>query len=398
MVFVNSLTPPPTPKTTPLQNLVAMPHRLFFFGGIVQGVVFVALLGLNYLGALSLQISTSYYHGYAMAFTVFSQFFAGFLLTVFPRYLARPSVPQSVYLFSAFTFNLGGLLLVISGFFAQFLAISMVLVFAGYAKLFWILLQMWRQSEVVNKSDTTWILSGFIFGFLAQGLFIATLFLNVQTLALHVSFYLYLFLIVITVSQKMIPFFAANKVQGYVIQKSRYFLHFILAGLMLKIGLETFGINTLFADAWLFVVLSYELIRWRLPFRKSPPILWVLFLSIWWAPVGFLLFVLEGISKALSLGWYFGNGALHALALGYFTTVLIGFGTRVLLGHSGREPVADKYTTALFILIQVMTLFRVFADIIGGMGYLHLVITSALLWLVVFGWWSARFGKILFEK
>jgi uncharacterized protein involved in response to NO len=96
VVFVNSLTPPPTPKTTPLQNLVAMPHRLFFFGGIVQGVVFVALLGLNYLGALSLQISTSYYHGYAMAFTVFSQFFAGFLLTVFPRYLARPSVPQSV--------------------------------------------------------------------------------------------------------------------------------------------------------------------------------------------------------------------------------------------------------------------------------------------------------------
>jgi len=156
--------------------------------------------------------------------------------------------------------------------------------------------------------------------------------------------------------------------------------------------------NSLVADLWLFGVLAFELLKWKLPFRKSPPILWVLFLALWWVPIGFLLFVLDGISKVYGLGWSFGNGPLHALALGYFTTVLIGFGTRVLLGHSGRKPTADKYTTGLFILIQFMTIFRMSADIVGGMGYLHLIITSAVLWIVVFVWWSGRFGKILFEK
>ena len=398
MVFVNSLTPPPSPKTSPLQNLLAMPHRLFFFGGIVEAMVFIALLGLGYKGILSLHVSPSFYHGYGMAFVVFTQFFVGFLLTTFPRYLARSSVEKRAYILPAFGLNLGGGLLVLAGFIPQILGFAMLLVLASFSALFFVLFKMWRDSKVANKSDTTWILGGFILGVLGQVLFLASLFIHVENLALHVSFYLYLFLVVLVVSQKMIPFFASNQIQGYVIRKSKYFLHCVFAGLVLKITLSSFEMNSLVADLWLFGVLAFELLKWKLPFRKSPPILWVLFLSIWWAPIGFLLFVLDGISKAYELGWSFGNGPLHALALGYFTTVLIGFGTRVLLGHSGRKPTADKYTTGLFILIQFMTIFRMSADIVGGMGYLHLIITSAVLWIVVFVWWSGRFGKILFEK
>ena len=398
VVFVSSLTPPPSPKTSPLQNLLAMPHRLFFFGGIVQGVVLVALLGLGYKGILALHVSPSFYHGYGMAFVVFTQFFVGFLLTTFPRYLARPSVEKKAYILPALGLNLGGGLLVVAGFFPEVLPFLMLIVLASFGRLFWVLLQMWRQSSVPNKSDTTWILAGFMLGVLGQVLFLASLFLHVENLALHVSFYLYLFLVVLVVSQKMIPFFASSQIQGYVIRKSKYFLHAIFVGLLVKVGLGSMDFSTLVADIWIFGVLGFELLRWKLPFRKSPPILWVLFLSIWWAPIGFLLFVLEGVSRAYELGWYFGHGPLHALALGYFTTVLIGFGTRVLLGHSGRKPTADRYTIMLFILIQLMTLFRVSADIVGGMGNLHLIITSAVLWIVIFAWWSGRFGKILFEK
>lgn len=364
----------------------------------MQGVVFIALLGLSYKGILSLHVSPSYYHGYGMAFIVFTQFFVGFLLTTFPRYLARPSVEKKAYIAPAFGLNLGGILLVLAGFLPFILPFVLLIVLISFGALFWSLVRIWHQSNVSNKSDTTWILSGFAFGFLGQILFLASLVLDIEALALHVSFYLYLFLVVLVVSQKMMPFFAANKVSGYTVRKSKYFLHCVFAGLVLKVGLENLGINTLFADIWLLGVLGYELIKWKLPFRKSPPILWVLFLSIWWAPIGFLLFVLDGISSVLELGWYFGHGPLHALALGYFTTVLIGFGTRVLLGHSGRQPVADRYTVVLFGLIQVMTIFRVLADLVGGIGYLHLVISSAVLWLFVFGWWSGRFGKILFEK
>ena len=98
VVFVSSLTPPEPPKTTALQNLQAQPHRLFFFAGVVQGLLFVFLLGLSYTGLISLSAGVGFYHAYALGFIVFTQFFAGFLLTTFPRYLSRPGASPKEYL------------------------------------------------------------------------------------------------------------------------------------------------------------------------------------------------------------------------------------------------------------------------------------------------------------
>jgi len=84
--------------------------------------------------------------------------------------------------------------------------------------------------------------------------------------------------------------------------------------------------------------------------------------------------------------------------LGYFTTVLIGFGTRIILGHSGRTPHADGYATLLFGVIQVMVIMRILAGVMGGMGYMHLILTSAGLWVLVFVLWSKRYMPMLFEK
>ncbi|MBE0495159.1 MAG: NnrS family protein [Campylobacterales bacterium] len=398
MVFVSSLTPPPSPKTSPWQNLLALPHRLFFFSGIVQGVVFVVLLGMQFSGWIALHVRPEFYHGYAMAFVVFTQFFVGFLLTTFPRYLARPSAPKSAYLWPALALSLGGVGLAVFSFVSEtWTLLAMVLVLVGYGKLAWVLWSFQRQSSVPNKQDTSWMLVAFAFGALSQLLFMAAFVAPTLHVALNMSFYMYLFLVVIVVSQKMIPFFAANRVQGYEVRKSTYFLPVVFGGLLLKVALESLGLNALLADGLLFGVITLELVRWKLPFRQSPPILWVLFLSIWWAPVGFLLFTLQGLSSWFDLGWHFGHAPLHALALGYFTTVLIGFGTRVLLGHSGRTPVADGYAVALFGLVQTMTLLRVGADLFPA-HYLSLIGLSALAWLGVFGWWAGRYGKILFEK
>ncbi|NLC28464.1 MAG: NnrS family protein [Campylobacteraceae bacterium] len=398
MAFVSSLTPPQAPKTTPLQNLVAMPHRLFFFAGIVQGLLLMLLLGLQYGLGFYLHVNTFYYHVFGMSFVVFTQFFVGFLLTTFPRYLARPSPAKESYFLAAISLNIGGLCLILAGFFwSGLLWPALILVFAGYAKLFWELVKLQLQSIVANKTDTSWLLGAFALGGIGQILFMINPFLPVKSLATGVSFYLYLFLVVMVVSQKMIPFFAANVLQGYVVKKSHYFLHSIFAGLLAKVILQSMELNTLLADLFLLVVLAYELLRWNLPFRNSPPILWVLFLSIWWTPVGFFLFSLDGIFKALNIGITLGHAPLHALALGYFTTILIGFGTRVLLGHSGREPTADKYTVMLFMLIQVMVVVRIFADLFSSF-YIDQIVVTLFLWLAVFGWWSGRYAKILFEK
>ena len=399
VVFVSSLTPPEPPKTTALQNLVAQPHRLFFFAGVVQGVLFVALLGLHYAGLLSLHVSVGLYHAYAMTFIVFTQFFAGFLLTTFPRYLSRPSASPKEYLPIAWLMNGGGLLFIALSFVSEMaLVVPMLAIVAGYIKLCVLLLEFQTKSTVSNKVDTTWMLRAFALGLVGQILFIADLFVPAYALALGVSFYLYLFFIVLIVSQKMMPFFAANTIIGYTMNKSKHFLFLVFVALILKVVLEALSMNAFVADSALFGIITYELLKWRLPFRKSPAILWVLFLSIWWVPVGFGLFVVQDFSALVGHSIYLEKSPLHALALGYFTTVLVGFGTRVILGHSGRTPKADAYAVTLFGLIQAMALIRIIAGIFPQFGYLHAVLTVAVLWIVIFGLWSKRYIHILFEK
>ena len=399
VVFVSSLTPPEPPKTTALQNLQAQPHRIFFFAGVVQGLLFVALLGLNYLGLISLHASVGLYHAYAMTFIVFTQFFAGFLLTTFPRYLSRPSASPKEYLPVAWLINGGGLLFVILSFISESaLIVAMLVILVGYVKLCLLLLDFQTKSKVTSKTDTTWMLRAFTLGAVGQVFFIADAFIPTYAIALGISFYLYLFLIVLIVSQKMMPFFAANTIVGYTMNKSKHFLLLVFIALVLKVILEALSINAFVADSALFGITTYELLKWRLPFRKSPAILWVLFLSIWWVPVGFGLFVVHDFSSLLGHTIYLEKSPLHALALGYFTTVLVGFGTRVILGHAGRTPKADAYAVTLFGLIQVMTLIRIIAGIFPQFGYFHAILTVAALWIIIFGLWSKRYIHILFEK
>jgi uncharacterized protein involved in response to NO len=399
VVFVNSLTPPPPPKTTPLQNLFAQPHRVFFFFGVLFGVVFIAVLALHYLGIISLHVEIHLYHAYAYMYIVFTQFFAGFLLTTFPRYLSMPSPDKERYAPVVYLINLGAILFIISSFLSDMLVVfSMVIITFGYGKLFMIFYEMHQKSKVTNKQDTTWILLAFAFGFIGQILFTCSLFLPTYALALELGFYLYLFFIVLVISQKMIPFFSANNVQNYKINKSKYFLHVIFVLLVLKALFVFLNINLLFLHVGLFGVLLGELIRWKLPYTKAPAILWVLFLALWWMPVGFGLFMIEDILNLLGYNVYLEKAPLHALAIGYFTTMLVGFGTRVILGHSGRIPKADRYALILIFLIQFMTVMRIFAGIFPQWGYLHAIVTAGFLWILVFSLWSKRYLLILFEK
>lgn len=399
MVFVNSLTPPPPPKTTPLQNLFAQPHRVFFFFGVLFGVVFIAVLALHYLGIISLHVRIHLYHAYAYMYIVFTQFFAGFLLTTFPRYLSMPSPVKERYAPVVYLINLGAIFFIISSFLSDMLVVfSMVIITFGYGKLFVIFYEMHQKSKVTNKQDTTWILLAFAFGFIGQILFTCSLFLPTYALALELGFYLYLFFIVLVISQKMVPFFTTNNIASYQINKSKYFLHVVFVLLVLKALFVFLNINLLFLHVGLFGVLLGELIRWKLPYTKAPAILWVLFLALWWIPVGFGLFVLQDIFHLFDVSISLEKAPLHALALGYFTTMLVGFGTRIILGHSGRTPKADRYAIVLFSLIQIMALMRIFTGIFPQFGYLHAILSAALLWIIIFSLWSKRYLLILFEK
>jgi uncharacterized protein involved in response to NO len=69
--------------------------------------------------------------------------------------------------------------------------------------------------------------------------------------------------------------------------------------------------------------------------------------------------------------------------------------TRVTMGHSGRPLRMDRTTLACFLGVQLAAVSRVGSEIVAAPGAIrNLLLGSALLWLVAFGAWSMRNGRI----
>ncbi|MEO1953296.1 MAG: NnrS family protein, partial [Campylobacterales bacterium] len=155
-------------------------------------------------------------------------------------------------------------------------------------------------------------------------------------------------------------------------------------------------IAEILVDISLALYMFIEFKRWELKPFQSPAILWVLHLCLFWLPTAFLLSSITLIGElTLDTSFYYLN--VHLLALGFLTTVLIGFGTRVTLGHSGQPPMADALTTKLFLFTQVVVLLRALYSLNIGFGwganFLFDITFSA--WLILFLIWGFVYGRVL---
>ena len=85
------------------------------------------------------------------------------------------------------------------------------------------------------------------------------------------------------------------------------------------------------------------------------------------------------------------------MAIGFLTTILIGFGTRITLGHSGQAPNADRVATSIFLFIQAVVVLRALYSVNitfeWGMNFLFDISFTA--WVVLFFVWSLRYAKVL---
>ncbi len=380
----------------------SQPHQPFFTAGILFFITFLLILSFNYSGVISLDTNISGFHSYPLINIVFIQFFLGFLFVVFPRFLTQAIVPIKVYMNRFFLFTIGGLTYIASLFLGSGLnkIAIVILIIASFAS-FKTLLDIYKKSVVSNKHDTTWILVAFGFGLSSNILFLISTFgfPMLETFSIHVGFYLFLFALIFTITQRMVPFFSSVKVQGYTINKSKYVLEvaFSLLGLkVIALSLEN-HIFSFIIDFLLFSFFTYELLKWKLPVFKVTAIMWVLYLSLFWLPIGFFISLLESTSNLFDFGVSFEKSALHTLAIGYFTTILIGFGTRVVLGHSGRTPTADKLTVIMFWTIQAIVIVRIFAGVSlnGNFDYVFWIVTSAGLLTLGLIIWSLKYLGIL---
>lgn len=390
------------------KKFASQPHQPFFTNGILFFTLFMIILFLSYTNSISLDTNLLTYHAYTLVFLVFIQFFLGFLYVVFPKFLMQAEIEPSVYMkqfFLYFIASIGMFLSIV--FYSKLLILFQLILLFAQILSFNLLYSMHKKSVMKDKNDTKWVLISFMAGLVSHLMFIISEFdfssaYLVSKVAINSGFYLFLFMVIFTISQRMIPFFTRVMVPEYIINKTPKLLDIVMLLLVLKVFLLSFDnakLN-LIADIPLFIFITKELIIWKMPTFRTPPIVWILHLGLYWIIIGFFISIIEGIMAFINPNFYFEKAVLHTFAVGYFVTVLIGFGTRVILGHSGRKIETNKFAITIFIAVQILAIFRILSSIVSNfsLDYLLFINLSALILVLALVIWSAKYLIILVEN
>jgi len=390
------------------KKFASQPHQPFFTSGMFFLILFITLFALNYANIVNLDSSILTYHAYSLIFVVFIQFFLGFLFVVFPKFLMQAAIDEKIYMKQFFIYLFSSFAILLSlVFYSKITFIFQIILLIVQIMSFKVLYSIHKKSIMNDKNDTKWVLISFIVGLISHFLFIVsnldfTYSFIVSKISINSGFYLFLFMIIFIISQRMIPFFTKVVLSNYLINKNGKLLEILFFLLILEVALLSFENSklNLIADIPIFLFLSYELFVWKLPVFKVPPIVWVLYLGLYWILFAFFISIIQGIFAFINPDFFFEKVVVHTIAIGYFVTVLLGFGTRVTLGHSGRKIQTNIFVVSIFVAVQILTFIRIFASISinFGLNYIFFIELSAILLVLVLIIWSFKYIAILLEN
>jgi len=370
-------------------------HQPFFLLGTLNAIIMMLVFALSYKGILTLTIDFKTFHVYSFVFLLFTNMFTGFLFTTFPRFNQSDVISKTYYVNIFYGNALSSILFLIGSFFSlEITVLGMFVSFISQAFITHKLYSIYKVGLNPDKSDSFWILNASYIGLFSNFLFIVSIYYPaLLATAINIAFYLYLIFLAFSVGQRMIPFFSHS-----FAPRNPNFLKIIFTLFVLKVLFASIEIKSveIVIDLGLSIYMFLEFKRWELKPLEAPAILWVLQLALFWLPTAFLLSAFSLVGEIfLETSFYFLN--VHLLAIGFLTTVLIGFGTRVTLGHSGQPPHGDKFATTIFIFIQVVVLGRALfsLNVAFGWGVDLLFDISFTLWLILFIVWGVRYGKVL---
>ena len=398
-------SPSPAAKPATLAELPALlasaPHRLLFLAGAIAVLLSMGWWTLQ-LAALRFgwthwpqpPIPAGWAHAMLTQYGMLPLFMFGFLLTVFPKWLNRPSLPRSRYLPVAGSV-FGGYVLAHAGLLGMpwLLRAGFVLMLGGY------LIGLYTLGGVLLAASgrrdhalSCWlaILSGTL-GLLA---FVAFLFGAPATcalLAIKLGTFGLLLPVFFTVGHRMIPFFTGNVVgASYRVVRPAWSLPLVWVLLLLHLLLDLGGVLRALwlVDLPLALVFGWHALMWKPWQAMRPGLLAVLHLAFAWLPLAFVLYAVQGVVYAFDGHFVLGRAPLHALAIGYFGSMLVAMVTRVTQGHSGRLLQMDAVPWLCFALLQGVVLLRICAELEADM-YLWLVIAGCG-WLLAFAPWVLR--------
>ena len=373
----------------------SQPHQPFFVLAFVNAIITMLMFMLSYKGVFTLTLAPSSFHAYSLIYLMFTPAFLAFVFTTFPRFSGTPPIKKPLYLKVFGLFAAGSIVFIIGSLIMPLLSyLGMIVTFIAHAWAVKILKDIYDSTAMEDKHDLFWILSAMSFGLLSHLFFILgnAFWMPLQALAIQIAIYLYLFLVTFSVAQRMVPFFS-----HCMVEKNVNLLKIVTALLALHVILETIHPHLSFiADFALTYIVGKELFRWSLPFPNSNPLLWILHISLFWVPVAFLFGGMTNLT-ALINGTNYLALDIHILMLGFVFTILIGFGTRVTLGHSGNMMQADIWITSLSNWTQLVVIMRLVTSLFAAWGWNFMVLfdISVTVWLLMFIFWGARFFKVL---
>jgi len=383
----------------------AAPHRMFFFGGVVQSILtltwWLTDLAGRYGGLytpISWTISPTDAHDFLMIYGFFPFFIFGFLMTTFPRWMNGEEVERRAYI-PAFILLTAGSLLFYVGLIFSFilLKIALILFLAGWGMGLYALLSVYLRAKHPDKRHATITSVVMVVGWLLVAGFTSGE-AHLVAIAKVGGVWLLLLPVFFAVSHRMIPFFSASVIPDYKIVRPDWVLALIPSFALVHGILELTGLQawTWLVDLPVAASAIYLTRAWRLRESLAVPILGMLHIGFAWLGIALLLFAAQSLTLLMTGQLILAKAPLHALTIGYFTSMLLAMATRVTLGHSGRMLKADHLTWGIFIAFQAVPLLRIISELPGLELTLrsHLYLCAGVIWLACFGLWSYKFAPI----
>ncbi|NII11850.1 NnrS family protein [Oleiagrimonas sp. C23AA] len=378
----------------------AAPHRLLFLGGAIAVLLsmtwWTAELAAGRLGWRLPQptIPPGWAHAMLAQYGMLPFFIFGFLLTVFPRWLGQPALPRRRYL-GVFGLQMGGYLLAHAGLLGRphLLQAGFTLMLAAAALVWLTLAGVLRRSGRRDRHALSSLLAlgGECFGLAAFDAYLVGASPWWALLAIQAGTFGYLLPVYLTVCHRMIPFFSANVVAGYRVVRPDWTLlllwPLLLAHLMLAFA-HAFAWLWL-ADLPLAVLLGALALAWQPWKAMRPGLLAALHIAFAWAPVAFVLYTLQSVVLLAGGSFLLGRAPLHALAIGFFGSMLLAMVTRVTQGHSGRPLRMGAVAWFGFAVLQGVAVARIVAAVSTDhhSSWLLLAVSG---WLLAFLPWVLR--------
>lgn len=376
------------------------PHRLMFFAGASSVLLSMlwwafALADGHFGWGMMPQapIPPIWAHATLIQYGMFPMFFFGFLLTVFPRWLNRPSLRKSAYI-PVFVGIFGGYVVAHVGLLvgAKVLLAGSVMMLAGYVAGLLALGNVLRHAGLRDRHPVSCYLAlllgsigmmafiGYQLGASAQWAIFA---IKLGTFGLLLPVYF-------TVCHRMIPFFSANIAPAYKLVRPAWSLPVMWVLLMTHLGLELS-----LHSRWLWLVdlplagfFLWHWITWQPWKAMRPGILAVLHLALLWLPIAFFMYAAQSLVEWSSGAFVLGRAPMHALGIGFFGSMLVAMVTRVTQGHSGRPMQMGLVPWITFVALQFVVVLRIAAEIVPDRALWWTI--AGFAWLLAFLPWVLR--------